>query len=102
MEENKKVCNKECTHKHSEEWSLSTELAKSNRRMFTALVIVIALWFATIAGFVWYINQYDYETYNVEQGGNWGNTFIDGGNQGDINCGAESVRSEASQEEAQR
>lgn len=95
MEDNKKVCNKECTNHHSEEWSLSAELAKSNKRMFMSLMLVITLWFATIVGFVWYINQYDYASYNVEQGGEWGNTFIDGGNHGDINYGAESVNTEA-------
>ena len=88
MEDKKKICNKECTHGHSAEWSVSSELAKSNKRMFVILVKVIVLWFATIAGFVWYINQYDYECYNVEQGGERGNTFIDGGNQGDITYGA--------------
>lgn len=84
MEDNKKVCNKECTHNHSEEWSLSAELAKSNKRMFIALVTVIALWFSTIIGFVWYINQYDYtnETITVDSQSSGDANYI--GNDGNI------------------
>lgn len=82
--ENKKVCNKECQNTHSEEWSLSAELAKSNKRMFVILVTVIALWFATIAGFVWYINQYEYtnETITADTNSSGDANYI--GNDGNI------------------
>lgn len=35
--------------KHSYEWSVSKELAKRNRILASALMIVIALWMLTIA-----------------------------------------------------
>lgn len=92
MENNKKVCNKECVTVHSEEWSLSSELAKNNKRMFTTVIIVIALWFATIVGFVWYINQYDYtnETITVETADNGISYYNEQSGDGVINNGTDS------------
>lgn len=80
-----KTCDS-CGEKHrSEEWSLSVELAKSNKRMFVALLVVIALWFATIFGFIWYINSYEYEVVDVySMDGGYANYV---GNDGDINNG---------------
>lgn len=51
----------------SDAWLMIAELGKQNKRMFTALITVIIMWFATIGGFVWYLNQYDYsyEAYDV-------------------------------------
>ena len=73
----------------STEWSLSVELAKSNKRMFVILITVIILWFATIAGFVLYMSQYDYSNYEVitEQGGD---AFYGEVGKGDINYGTNS------------
>ena len=93
-----KVCN-DCNTEHSAEWSLSKELAKSNKRMFIILLVVIALWFTTIAGFVVYLNQYDFTDYEVQQDGEWGNTFIGGTNEGDINYGAENTSEDANTQE---
>ena len=36
------------------------------KRIVTALIVVIILWFATISLFVWYLNQYDYQSYTEE------------------------------------
>lgn len=81
-------CN-ECKSNRNEEpksdaWFMITELGKQNKRIFTALIVVIVLWFATIGGFAWYLNQYDFsvETYDfdTEDGGNA--NYI--GNDGDI------------------
>lgn len=59
--------------KRSDAWFMIQELGKQNKRIFTALITVVVLWFATIGGFVWYLNQYDfsYEVYDVnsEDGG---------------------------------
>lgn len=96
----KKTCTN-CNTKHSEEWNLTRELSRSNQRMFIALITVIALWFATIFGFVWYLNQYDFTSYDVQQDGEWGNTFIQGGNEGDIDYGAENSNESSNFEETQ-
>lgn len=38
----------------SEEWRLSLSLAKQSRRRLIALIVVVVLWLATIAGFFVY------------------------------------------------
>lgn len=54
-----------------EEKSLAYELIqdarKQNKRTFILLIIVLALWFATIFGFIWYINQFDYVTETTQE-----------------------------------
>lgn len=54
-----------------EEKSLAMELLqdmkKTNKRMFTLLVIILILWFATIGSFVWYINQFDFVTETTQE-----------------------------------
>lgn len=57
-----------------------------NKRLITALIVVICLWFLTIGGFVWYLSQYDFQSYN--QDGN-GYNNINTGTQGDVNNGTE-------------
>lgn len=48
------------------EQSLATEmlreLKENNKRLFNIVIILVLLWFATIIGFVWYINQYEVVT----------------------------------------
>lgn len=53
---------------------LLEELKRQNKRLVVALFTVLFLWFATIGGFVWYLNQYDF-TGSVEQTGFY--TFSD-------------------------
>lgn len=80
-----KTCN---SCKPSEEWSLSKELAKSNRRMFIIIVVVVCLWVAslagTIGGFLWYLNQYDFisEEVSIDTVGGGNANYI--GQDGDI------------------
>lgn len=45
-----------------------------NKRIIAILTVVICLWFSTIGGFVWYLNQYDF-TGSIEQTGFY--TFSD-------------------------
>ena len=83
----------------STEWSLSLELAKSNKRMFVILITVIVLWFATIVGFMLYLNQYDFTDCEIQQDAEWGNTFIGGENEGDLTYGAENPNEETNSQE---
>ena len=39
------------------------------KRLIIALLSVVLLWFATIGIFVWYLNQYDFESYEYTQDG---------------------------------
>ena len=77
---------KEKMENKSDAWLMIKELGKQNKRMFTALVIVLCLWFATIGGFVWYLSQYDFsaEIYDVTQDTSDGGDTNYIGNDGDI------------------
>ena len=105
----------------STEWSLSVELAKSNKRMFVILIALVISLVLIVAGsltvvfvsnaqhrndtkkltndFLNYLSQYDFTDYTVDQGGEWGNTFIGGVNEGDITYGAEDSSTETSSQE---
>ena len=58
------------------------------RRLITTLIIVLVLWFSSIGIFVWYLNQYDFESYSYEQDGQGVN--IIGDRNGAVYYGAES------------
>lgn len=45
-----------CVKLRSEEWSLTKELAASNRKMFIAIIVLVSLWLITIFAFLWHIN----------------------------------------------
>ena len=47
------------------------------KRLIMALLISFALWFATIGLFVWYLNQYDFESYEYTQNGRGVNVIGD-------------------------
>ena len=85
---------------HSNEWSLSQELIKSNKRMFILNIVLAVLLLLTIVLSMYERMQYDYSSYEVSQGGEWGNTFIGDKNEGDITYGAENS-SEAENKEGQ-
>ena len=47
-------------------------LARNERtikRLISAIIVVLLLWFATIGMFIWYINQYDFSAISYEQDG---------------------------------
>lgn len=79
-----KTCDSCGEKNRSEEWSLSAELAKNNRRLFIVILVLIFLWFSTIFGFVWYLNQYDYAVYDVDMDALDGGNANYIGNDGDI------------------
>lgn len=72
--------------KKSDAWLMIEELGKQNKRIFTALIIVIVLWFATIGGFVWYLSNSEIiaEVYDVTQDTTDGGDANYIGNNGDI------------------
>ena len=69
-----------------EQETLATELLREvkaqSKRWFTAFIIVLALWFATIGVFIWYISlpveEYDIDqtaterSFNIVGGSNYG------------------------------
>lgn len=75
---------------NKEEQSLSLEIFKEiklqSKRCMIALLVVIAMWAATIGGFIWYLYQYDFASY-TQDGSGYNN--INTGTQGDVNNGTE-------------
>lgn len=66
---------------------LLVEMKASAKRWFIAFVIVLCLWFATIAAFIWYISlPVDEETVTLEN--EYGNAnYIGNDMNGDFNYG---------------
>ena len=58
---------------------LLSEIKEQSRRWFRAFLIMVAVEVLTIAGFIWYLNQYDFES-TIEQNGVY--TLID--SQGNV------------------
>lgn len=56
-------------------------LGKQNRRLFVLAMALLVAWLLTIGGFVWYLYQYDFETYYVDAENGPANYI---GNDGDI------------------
>ena len=91
----KKTCDGcESTKKRSEEWSLSLELAKSNRRMFIVVILCLILCVSSIVMTVWsvtkmrecfgIIEQYDIVDESIDVNAEDGGTANYIGNDGDI------------------
>ena len=59
------------------------ELKASNKRWFTAFIVVLTLWFATIGAFIWYISlpvdEYAIEVTNDEGNANYIGRDLNGG-----------------------
>lgn len=55
------------------------ELKEQSKRWFRAFLVMVAVEVLTIAGFIWYLNQYDFES-TIEQNGVY--TLID--SQGNV------------------
>lgn len=65
---------------------LLSEIKRQSKRWMIAFFVVLALWAATIAGFVLFLNQYEFESY-TQDGSGYNN--INTGEQGDVVNGAE-------------
>ena len=58
---------------------LLSEIKEQSRRWFRAFLVMVVVEVLTIAGFIWYLNQYDFES-TIEQNGVY--TLID--SQGNV------------------
>lgn len=65
----------------SDAWHMIELLGKQNKRMFCLAMALLVAWLLTIGGFVWYLYQYDFETYYVDAENGPANYI---GNDGDI------------------
>lgn len=69
-------------------WQLLKEKSKTNRLLIKCIVIICVLWAVSCLGFVYFISQYDFQTYEYTQDGNGIN--IIGDNNSEVNNGTES------------
>lgn len=57
--------------KNKVEESFAKELLKGYsaqaHRWFIAFIIVLLMWFSTIGGFIWFLNQYNFESTNTTE-----------------------------------
>lgn len=83
MEENKveNVKPKEDKQSGNLAMELLAELKRQSKRWMIAFFVVLSLWAATIGGFVWFLNQYEFESY-TQDGSGYNN--INTGTQGDV------------------
>lgn len=81
------MAEKHCNHCGNENQdSFAMELLKGYsaqaKRWFVACIVILLMWLATIGGFVWFISQYDYESYEITADGNSNANYI--GEDGNI------------------
>lgn len=70
-----------------------SRLERIIKRLWTALIILVFTLFSSTLVWIWYINQYDYETYEVYTDGAGNANYI--GEDGDIYNGSTSSSEEA-------
>lgn len=78
------------------------ELARAERhikRLWIALIVAIVALLACNCVWIWYINQYDFESYEVVAQGEGNANFI--GNDGDIYNGFEGERETENEKESE-
>ena len=87
-----KVCNG-CVNDNQD--SFAMELLKGYsaqaKRWFIACMVILSMWLITIGGFIYYLNQYDFESYEITADGDSnanyigedGNIYNGGFNQGE-------------------
>lgn len=93
----KKVCtnceNKEHKEENSLAWEMLKELSRTVKRQTIIIFVVLALWFSTIAGFVWYLSMYDFTSEEIQVDSQQGDAnYI--GNDGDIYNGENSGKTQ--------
>lgn len=71
---------KTCNHCSNKEDSFAMELLRGYsaqaKRWFIACMVILTMWLATIAGFIWFISQYDYESYEITAEGDSNANYI--------------------------
>lgn len=75
---------------HSLGWEMAKILSKTNKRQTITIFVILGLWFATIVGFVWYLNQYDFSSYEVSTDGGGDAYYSEQSGDGEIIYGTNS------------
>lgn len=101
----KKVCTNCESKEHKEEnslaWEMLKELSRTVKRQTIIIFVVLALWFSTIAGFVWYLNQYDFSSYEVSTDGGGNAYYNEQSGDGEIIYGTNSSQEKNEEKQEQ-
>ena len=73
------------------------EIKIQAKRWMVAFFVVLGLWAGTIVLFVWYINQYEFISYDINSGDGGNANYI--GNDGDIYNGTSPSENEEEKEQ---
>lgn len=71
-----KKCNNCGTNNDSFAMELLKGYSTQAKRWFIACMVILSMWLATIGGFVWFISQYDYESYEITADGDSNANYI--------------------------
>ncbi|MBR4972861.1 MAG: hypothetical protein IKY45_00175 [Clostridia bacterium] len=102
----KKTCNG-CESKELEKtenslaWEMLKELSKTVKRQTVIIFVVLALWFTTIVGFVWYLSLYDFSSYEVSTDGGGNAYYSEQSGDGEINYGTNNGQEENEEKQKQ-
>lgn len=89
------MAEKKCNNCGNDNDSFAMELLKGYsaqaKRWFIACIVILSMWLITIGGFIYYLNQYDFESYEITADGDSsanyigedGNIYNGGFNQGE-------------------
>lgn len=89
------MAEKKCNNCGNDNDSFAMELLKGYsaqaKRWFIACMVILSMWLITIGGFIYYLNQYDFESYEITADGDSnanyigedGNIYNGGFNQGE-------------------
>lgn len=76
----------------SDAWTMMDVVGKQNKRMFILAMAMLIAWMTTIGVFVWYLYQYDFETYSYTQDGEGMNVIGDANEVTDYGADADSAQ----------
>lgn len=76
----------------SDAWYMIELLGKQNKRLFVLAMALLIAWMTTIGVFVWYLHEYDFESYSYSQDGEGNNVIGDSNEVTDYGAEAESTQ----------
>lgn len=75
-------CKAKVTENNEESFAMQLvkEYAKTSKRWFIVSLVILGMWLSTIFGFVWFIQLYDYTTYDIYSDGGGNANYQEGDN----------------------
>lgn len=73
-------------------WTMMDVIGKQNKRLFLLAMAMLIAWMTTIGVFVWYLHEYDFESYSYTQDGEGNNVIGDANEVTDYGADADSAQ----------